>query len=185
MLAARPLLTACTRPTRWSRNSDSDHCAQPVHAVGPATSSPAPISLRAELADSAPPNTSSTLAEVQEPRTKSVSTGWTAWPSQSPRRIEPRSPVPKAPQSRAESRADLGFDHADGLVQNGGVFQAQGPVHELCRWFHRSHGFLLMRLCPDTIAEGLHPQCASWCGSAQQVVRASRGERVVRERLRR
>ena len=43
-----------------------------------------------------PPTTSRTVAEVQVPRTRSVRIGWSACPSHSPRRNEPRGPVPKA-----------------------------------------------------------------------------------------
>ncbi len=52
------------------------------------------MSLWAEADASAPPIRSSTLAEVQVPSTTSVSSGWTAWPSHSPRSTDARVPLP-------------------------------------------------------------------------------------------
>src|SRR6478736_967027 len=73
---ATALVAACTMPTRLSRDPAADHSAHPAHAVGATARRPVPTSLWAAADDSRPPKRSSTVAEVQVPRTTSVSTGW-------------------------------------------------------------------------------------------------------------
>ena len=115
--------TACTRPTRLSRGPAADHSAHPVQAVGPTARRPAPMSRWAAAEDSVPPHRSSRLAEVQVPSTRSVSSGWTAWPSQSPRNTAARAPVPNTLWIVGSTACTAG-------VERGRILESQGPAHD-------------------------------------------------------
>ena len=132
-----------TTPTRCSRWPLPVHSAQPVHAVGPASSRPSPTSRWAEGRASGPPTRSSTVAEAQKPMGASVISGCRAWPSQAPRsRSRTTGLATKASADRAYGAHDR--------VQRGALLETLGQGHgQRC-----AHRVSSSRPRPSSIPQG-------------------------------
>ena len=101
------------------------------------------MSLCAAADELRPPKMSSRVAEVHVPRTTSVSSGWTACPSQSPRSTEARVPVPKTDRIVGSALAPA--------VERRGLLQPQGPANDRGWPFDQAHQLLLAGVHIDVI----------------------------------